>query len=56
MINCPLYEDRFLTDEEFNSHINDHLAEFKSMNEEYLKRGHEIFGCNICRFESNNTK
>ena len=56
MKDCPLCEDSFLTDEEFNIHINEHLTEIKSMNIEYLKNGHEIFVCNICSFESNNTE
>ena len=54
-INCPLCEDKFLTDEDFNRHINEHLAEIKSMNIEYLKSGHEVFVCSLCNFESNDT-
>ena len=29
--DCPLCEDKFRTDEEFNIHINEHLAEIKAM-------------------------
>ena len=36
--NCPLCEDSFLTDEEFNIHINEHLTEIKSIDIEYLKK------------------
>ena len=43
--DCPLCEDKFRTDEEFNIHINEHLAEIKSIDIEYLKRGHEVFAC-----------
>ena len=54
-IKCPLCEDTFLTDQGFNIHINEHLAEIKSMDIEYLKNGHEIFACNLCNFESRDT-
>ena len=40
MKECPLCEESFLTDEEFNIHINEHLTEIKSMSIEYLKNGH----------------
>ena len=54
-ITCPLCEDTFLTDQDFNIHINEHLAEIKSMDIEYLKNGHKIFACYLCNFESSDT-
>ena len=30
-----------------------HLKEIEDMDIEYLKNGHEIFECSICKFESN---
>ena len=52
---CPLCEDKCLTDEDFNIHINEHIVEIKSMDVEYLKNGHELFVWSLCNFESNNT-
>ena len=44
------------TDEEFNIHVNEHLAEIKAMDIEYLKNGHEICACSLCNFDSKNTE
>ena len=49
-------EDSFLTDEEFNIHINQHLTEIIVMDIEYFKNGHEVFVCNMCIFESKNNE
>ena len=33
--------------------MSGHLEEIGYIDIEYLKRGHELFACNICNFESN---
>ena len=50
---CSICDDKFLTEEEYTNHIQEHLQEIKEIDVEYLKSGHEIFDCNTCHFKSN---
>ena len=50
---CSICEEKFLTEEEYTNHIQEHLKEIKEIDIEYLKSGHEIFDCNTCHFKSN---
>ena len=49
---CTLCSDKFTTTEAFNEHKADHLKEIESMDVTSLPNGHDIFGCNLCSFES----
>ena len=50
---CSICEDKFLTEEEYTHHIQEHLEEIKDIDIEFLKNGHEIFDCSSCHFQSN---
>ena len=45
----------YISDRPSLQYTNEHLAEIKSLDIEYLKNGHEIFACNLCNFESSDT-
>ena len=51
---CSICDDKFLTEQEYNNHIKEHIEEIKEIDIEYLKSGHEIFDCSTCHFQSNN--
>ena len=51
--DCSICDKKFISEEDYNNHIKDHLQEIKNFFIEYLKSGHEIFECNTCKFKSN---
>ena len=51
---CSLCEDKFLSSDDYDNHVKEHLEEIKDIDFEYLKNGHEIFDCSKCDFQSNN--
>ena len=48
---CSFCEDAFVTNEEFKSHVSDHIEEIKDIDIDYLKSGNELFVCHICNFQ-----
>ena len=54
-LECTLCEENFTIYEEYTNHRKNHLKEIEEIDIEYLKNGHEIFECSICKFESNDT-
>ena len=48
---CSLYDDTWLTNEEFKSRVSEHLEKIRDIDMEYFKSGHELFSCNIFNFE-----
>ena len=48
-----MYQDKFPTSKELNSHIEEHLKEIEDIDVEYLKSGHEEFECSQCQFKVN---
>ena len=49
-------EEKFDSTEEMKDHIEEHLEEIKEIDKEYLKNGCELFACNKCTFNSNDTE
>ena len=50
---CSICDNKCTSEEDYNTHIKDHLQEIKEIDREYLKSGHEIFECNTCKFKFN---
>ena len=54
-LECTLCEENFTVYEEYTNHRMNHLTEIETVDIEFLKNGHEIFECSICKFQSNDT-
>ena len=49
---CSLCEDSFLSAKEFKKHIDEHIEEIEGLDLVSLTKGHDLFECNLCSFES----
>ena len=52
---CSLCEDKFSTQEDYDDHVNEHIQEINQMDIDTLKGSHDIFECNLCDFQSDDT-
>ena len=53
---CPMCKNKFLSDEDFASHMQGHLEEIRNIDIEYLKICNEIFPCSLCKFQLNDSE
>ena len=49
---CSLCKDSFSSAKEFKNHIDEHIEEIKGLDLLSLTKGHKLFNCNMCSFES----
>ena len=49
---CSLCEDSFSSSKELKTHIDEHIEEIEGLNIAELTKGHDLFECNLCSFES----
>ena len=49
---CSLCEDSFSSAKEFKKHIDEHIEEIEGLDIASLTKGHDLFECNLCSFES----
>ena len=52
---CSLCEDNFSSQEDYDTHVNEHIQEINEIYIESLKGGSEIFKCNLCGFQAGQT-
>ena len=50
-VECSMFDDNLLTQEESTNHISEHLKEIQEIDIEYLKNGHKIFQWSTCNFQ-----
>ena len=49
---CSLCEDSFSSAKELKKHIDEHIEEIEGLDIASLTKGHDLFECNLCSFES----
>ena len=51
---CSLCDEKCQTSEKLADHIEDHLEEIRNLDVTDLKKGHTIFECNVCQYQTSN--
>ena len=49
---CSICDDKFETKAEYQKHKEEHMEEIEGLDISTLTKGHDLFECNLCSFES----